>query len=56
MFFLANLYLKQGIRSEYAIVIFICMGLLDLWGVRTENYKMKWKWHSNTEPPAYEAR
>ena len=42
IFFLANLFfLKQGICSEYVMVDFICMGLLDLQGVRTENYKMK---------------
>ena len=28
-FFLANLYLKQGISSEYVMVDFICMSLLD---------------------------
>ena len=40
-FFLANLSLKQGINSEYVMVGFICMGLIDLRGAQTENYKMK---------------
>ena len=30
IFFLANRFLKQGISSEYVMVDFICMGLLDL--------------------------
>ena len=58
IFFLANLFLKQGISSEYAMVDFICMGLLDLWWARTENYKMKnscQQWDSNPAPSAYEA-
>ena len=29
-FFLANHFLKWGISSDYVIVDFICMGLLDL--------------------------
>ena len=29
-FFLANLFLQQGISSEYVMVDFICMGLLDI--------------------------
>ena len=29
IFFLANLYLKQGIDEVYVMVDFICMGLLD---------------------------
>ena len=41
IFFLANLYLKQSFSSKYAMVEFICMGLLNLWWTRTENYKMK---------------
>ena len=41
IFLLANLYLKQGISSEYVMVDFICMGLFDLCGGQTENYKMK---------------
>ena len=56
--FLANLFLKQGISSEYVIVDFIRMGLLDLWGAPTENYKMKNscpQWDSNQGPSAYEA-
>ena len=56
--FLANLFLKQGISWEYVIVDFICMGLLDLWGMRTVNYKMKNscpQWDSNPGSSAYEA-
>ena len=30
IFFLANLFLKQGISSEYVMVDFICIGLLGL--------------------------
>ena len=41
IFFLANLFLKQGISSEYVMVDFICMGKLGLQGAKTENYKMK---------------
>ena len=44
--FLANIYLKQDISSEYAMVDFICMGLLDLLWARTENYKMENLAHS----------
>ena len=58
IFFLANLYLKQGISSKYAMIDLICMGLLDLWWARTENYKMKNscpQWGSNPGPSAYEA-
>ena len=40
IFFLANLFLKQGISSEYVMVDFICMGKLGLQGAKTENYKM----------------
>ena len=43
IFFLVNIYIKQGISLEYVMVDFICMGLLDLW---TENYKMKSLSHS----------
>ena len=39
--YIAKFYLKQGISSEYAIVDFICMGLLDLWWARTESYKIR---------------
>ena len=46
IFFLVNLYLKQDISSENAMVDFIYMGLLDLSGSRTEKYKMK-----NSCPP-----
>ena len=41
IFFLANLFLKQGIGLVYVMVDFICMGLLGLQGAKTENYKMK---------------
>ena len=50
--------LKQSISSEYVMVDFIYMGLLDLGGARTENYKMKIscpQWNSNPGPSAYEA-
>ena len=40
IFFLANLFLKQGISSEYVMVDFICMDKLGLQGAKTENYKM----------------
>ena len=42
IFFLANLFLKQGISFEYVMVDFICMGKLGLQGAKTENYKMKY--------------
>ena len=41
IFFLANLFPKQGISSEYVTANFIYMGLLGLQGAKTENYKMK---------------
>ena len=41
IFILANLFLKQGISSEYVMVDFICMGKLGLQGAKTENYKIK---------------
>ena len=41
IFFLANLFPKQCISSEYVTAYFICMGLLWLQGAKTENYKMK---------------
>ena len=41
IFFLANLFLKQGMSSNYVMVDFICMGKLGLQGAKTENYKMK---------------
>ena len=40
IFFLENIFPKQGISSEYVTVDFICMGLLGLQGAKTENYKM----------------
>ena len=39
--FLANLFPKQGFRSEYVTADFICMCLLGLKGAKTKNYKMK---------------
>ena len=56
-FFPANLFLIQGISSEYVMVDFICMGLLDMWAAQTDNYIMKnscTHWDSNTGPSAYE--
>ena len=41
IFFLANLFPKQGISSEYVTADLICMGLLGLQGAKTENYKIK---------------
>ena len=41
------------------MVDFICMGLLDLWGAQTDNFKMKkscTKWDSKPGPFAYEAK
>ena len=35
IFFLANLFLKQGISSEYVMVDFICIGIHDLFGTRS---------------------
>ena len=37
IFFLANLFLKQGISSEYVTVVFICTGQLGLQGAKTTN-------------------
>ena len=57
IFFLAILFLKQGISSEYVMVDFSCFGILDLFGTRTEHYKMKNscpQWESNPGPSAYE--
>ena len=55
-FFLANLFLQQDISSEYVMVDFICMGLLDIWAAQTDNYtiKIRTHWDSNTGPSAYE--
>ena len=36
IFFLATLFLKRGISSEYVIIDFICMGLRYLLGTRTK--------------------
>ena len=36
IFFLSNLYLKQGIASLYVMVDFICKGYLELSGTRVE--------------------
>ena len=55
---LTNLYLKQGICLLYVMVDFIYMGLLDLLGDQTENYKMKNScqyWDSKPGPFAFEA-
>ena len=41
LFFLTNLFPKQGISSEYVKADFICMGFLGLQGAKTKNYKMK---------------
>ena len=35
IFFLANLFLKQGISSEYVMVDSICIGKLKLQGAKT---------------------
>ena len=58
IFVQANLDPKHGISSEYVMVDFICMGLLDLLGALTENYKMKNacpQLDSNPGPSAFEA-
>ena len=56
LFFLFNLYLKQGISSEYVMVDFICMCLFDLWRARTESYYKNscLQWDSYPVPCAYE--
>ena len=41
IFFLANLFLKHGISSEYIMVDFIYIGKLGLQGAKAEIYKMK---------------
>ena len=48
IFFLASLFPKQGISSEYVTADFIYMGLLGLQGAKTENYKMKILAHTGT--------
>ena len=48
IFFLANLFTKQGFSSEYVTVDFICMGKRGLQGAKTENYKIKTLDHSGT--------
>ena len=58
MLILANLYLQQDVSLEYIIVDFICIGLLDLFGARAENFKMKNscpQLDSNPVPFAYDA-
>ena len=58
IFSLANLSLKQAISSDLVMVDFICMSLLDLWGTRPENYKIKHScppWDFNPGPSTYEA-
>ena len=37
----AEFFLQQGISSDYVMVDFICMGLLDIWAEQTDNYTMK---------------
>ena len=58
-FFLAILDLKQGNSLVYAMVDFICEGLLELWGTRVERkYKMNNscpQWDSNPVLSAYES-
>ena len=54
IYFLENIYLKQGDSYEYVMDDIICMGLLDLWEERTEKFKIKKD--SNPEPSAYEAK
>ena len=39
IFFLANLFLKQGISSEYVMADFICIGILG--GARSEIRKLQ---------------
>ena len=59
IFFLANLYIKQGIGLVYVMVDIICVGFLDLWGAQTENYYMTnscLQWVSIQGPFAYEAK
>ena len=46
IFFSGEPLSEQGISSEYAMVDFICMGLLDLWWAWTENYNLKILAHS----------
>ena len=41
IFFLANLFPKQGISSDYVKADFIFMGFIELQGAKTENNKMK---------------
>ena len=40
IFFLSNLYQKQGIGLVYVMVAFICIGFLELQGVRSEENKI----------------
>ena len=42
-FFLAKLYLKQGISWEYVMVKFICTGLLDLTGNNTLRKNLQYR-------------
>ena len=54
IFFLVNLYIKQGIRSDYVMVDFIWMGLLDLnWELQNE--KSFPQCDANPRPSTYEA-
>ena len=46
LFFLANLYLKQGIGYVYVMVDFIYMGILELQGAEARITKLKFLVHS----------
>ena len=47
-FFLANLFPKQGISSEYVTADFICIGLLGLQGAKPRITKWKILAHTGT--------
>ena len=49
-------FLKQGNRAEYVMVDFICMGLLDLFGTRTENYNENFLPTVEFEPGTFRLR
>ena len=48
IFFLANLFLKQGVSSEYVMVDFICRGKHGLQGAKPRFTKRKILAHSGT--------
>ena len=62
IFYLSNLYLKQGICSVYVMFDFICKGYLEMSGTRVERellVQMKNPyplWDSNPGPFAYESK